>query len=161
MTTETLNEKVKETILRLKKKRAKQRRLKKARKDQFVILTIDTNGKILDIHNEWNSEDLKEQHAFVETDLCNFISPVDKGKRITWIGIPANEEDQVTIENIVMANSNGPQVLRNRSYIRGNTGIVTGKAKDNSVKVGEQESYYLTYRVNGTLFVLDPILEIH
>lgn len=160
MLTETLNEKVKETVLRLQKKRAEQRLQRKARKDQIVILTIDSDGNVLDIHNEWNSEH-HEKPLFIKSTPCNFISPVDKGKTITWIGIPENEEDKISIENIVMTNANGTQVLRNRSYIRGNTGIVTGKVKDNNIKVGEQESYYLTYKVNDDLFVLDPILEIH
>ena len=53
MSTDTLIEKVREPILRLQKKRAEERVLRKGRKDQFVVLTIDTNGK-------YTSEDPKK-----------------------------------------------------------------------------------------------------
>ena len=126
-----------------------------------MVLTIDTDGKVLDIHNDWDFKDSAKNIPFIETDPCSFVTPVDKGKSVTWIGIPEEKEDIITVENIVMKNSNGKQVLRSRSYIRGNTGIVVGKAKDNSIRVGEKEEYYLTYSVNGKVYVLDPILEIH
>lgn len=161
MSTDTLIEKVREPILRLQKKRAEERVLRKGRKDQFVVLTIDTNGKVLDIHNDWDFKDDAKNVPFKETEPCSFVTPVDKGKSITWIGIPEDREDIVSVENIVLKNSNGRQVLRSRSYIRGNTGVVVGKAKDNSIQVGEKEEYYLTYKVNDKVYVLDPIIEIH
>lgn len=162
-------EKVRDTILRLQKERGKKNEEKKQRKDQYVILILRSNGNVLDIHNDWNweNEDRSsslmdpDAYTFQETDPCNFVTPVDRGKNILWAAIPENQDDEVTIENVVMKNSNGNQVLRSRSYVRGNTGVVIGRVRDKGIRAGEIEEYYLSYSINGEVFVLDPIIEIH
>lgn len=154
----TIIDKVKARILLEKKKMELLKETRGNRKDQFVVLRIDSHGVVKSIDNDWNG-DVKT--SFDTVGERNFITPVNIGKNITWILMPEKEDDVVTIENIVIKNSAEKQILRSRSYIRGNKHVVVGRVKNSNISPGDTEEYYLTYTVNGHAYVLDPIMEVH
>lgn len=130
---------------------------------QYVILTINQDGKVLNIENDWNKP-LSTSNTFDKNNPCNFTTIVNKGKNVTWIGIkdPKCADDlTINIEYVLMKNTKNKQILKKRNYNRGLADTVTGKVKNNGVKNGEIEDYYIIYSVNGKAFILDPMLEGH
>ena len=130
-------------------------------KDQYVVLTFDDEtGDLLDMCNEWEASS-KETTAFSQTNPCDFVTPVNKGTSITWIGI-TNKGNQITIQNIVINMNSNNEVLKRKSYSRNRKAkVVVGKVKDKNVNPGNSEQYYLTYTVNGMTRLIDPALEFH
>lgn len=154
----TIIDKVKARIILEKKKMELLKETKSNRKDQFVVLRIDSHGAVKSMDNDWNGE---VKTSFDTVGERNFITPVSIGKRITWIVMPEKEDDDITIENIVIKNSSPKQILRNRSYIRASKHVVVGRVKNSNISPGDTQGYYLTYTVNGHAYVLDPIMEVH
>jgi hypothetical protein len=154
----TIIDKVKDRIMKEKKKMILMKEAKGSRKDQYVVLRIDSHGVVKSIDNDWNGT---VKTSFDVVGESNFITPVNIGKNITWIVMPEKEDDVITIENVVIKNSAGKQILRNRSYIRGNKHVVVGRVKNSNISPGDTQEYYLTYSVNGHAYVLDPIMEVH
>ena len=130
-------------------------------KDQYVVLTFDAEtGDLLDMCNEWEVPD-KGQSSFSQTNPCDFVTPVNKGRRITWIGI-TNQGNQITIQNIVINMNSNYEILKRKSYSRNRKAkVVVGKAKDKNIETGNTEHYYLTYTINGMTRLIDPVIEYH
>ena len=130
-------------------------------KDQYVILTFDENtGNLIDMCNDWEVPE-KGQSSFSEIDPCKFVTPVNKGRSITWIGV-TNEGNQITIENIVINMNSKYEILKRKSYSRNRKAkVVVGKVKDKNVVPGNTEHYYLTYTMNGITRLIDPVMQYH
>lgn len=143
------------------KERIAQEKIKE--QNQYVILTINETGKVINIENDWNNP-LSTDNTYDPNKPCEFTTPVNKGKTVTWIGIadPNCKQDiTINIEYILMNNAKGKQILKDRNYNRGSSDVVVGKVKNHGVNNGEIEDYYIVYSVNGDAFILDPKLDPH
>ncbi len=128
--------------------------------NQIVVLTINDQGKVIHMHNAWNPPN--STGSFDPNHPCDFSTAVNKGKTITWIGLPYpknNTAIQIKIEYILMNNAKGKQLLKNKSYNRGQGNQVVGRVKNKNFIKGDIEYYYIVYSVDGKAYILDPMME--
>ena len=131
--------------------------------NQYVILSIAQDGKVTNIENDWNTTQ-SSGSTYDPSNPCEFITPVNKGKKVTWIGIKdsdCKDDLVINIEYVLMNNAKGKQILKSRNYNRNLGDTVEGSVKNSGVTNGEIEDYYIVYSVNGKAFILDPKLEGH
>ncbi len=83
-------------------------------RNQYVVLTINDQGEVTQIENDWNAP--YSTGSFDPNKLCDFSTPVNKGKTITWIGIPDPncKGTKIKIEYVLMNNAKGKQILKNK-----------------------------------------------
>lgn len=147
------------TIEENAKSRIEKEKLKKdARRDQYVVLTIDDNGNVINMENDWNNNN---SQVFDPQNPCEFTTPVDIGKTITWMGLSEKDNNPINIEYVLMNNAKGKQILKSKSYNRGQNDAVTGKVKPRSIRKHDVEYYMIIYSVNDKIYILDPKMEVH
>lgn len=130
--------------------------------DQFVVLSIDSNGNVTKMYNNWNVNGTGEF-----TNPEEFKTPVNQGKKITWIGIPYEGTHTIIIENIAIK-PGSKDVLKQKAYKRkGGNYFVVGKIKDNGVN-RVSEGYSITFSVHGSStknipswYTIDPVISVH
>ncbi len=92
-------------------------------------MTINEAGTVTNIENDWNNTP-PTTGSYNAENPCDFTTPVNKGKTITWIGIPdsnCKEPIKIAIEYILMNNAKGKQILKSKSYSRAQADVVVGK----------------------------------
>ena len=146
-----------------------------SKRDTYVIVTVETDK--IGPKNINNYVVLSDNRGGGPTpgNPINFVSKVDRGKKITWIGIPKNasvggDDQTVDIKQIEMKKPNSSILEKTRYNDKGDNGVVVGKVKYPRLVVEElqvvpnnleREGYYITILVNGTdWYTMDPQLEM-
>jgi len=139
--------------------------VKTLEQNQTVVLTINEKGEVIHMHNDWNAPN---PVPFDPNKPCDFSTPVNKGKAITWIGTryPKNNTAiQIEIDYILLNNAKGKQILKNKSYHRGQDNKVVGRVKNKTFLKEDIEYYYIVYsvitKVDRKTYILDPLMEPH
>jgi len=137
--------------------------VKTLEQNQIVVLTINDQGEVIHMHNAWNASN---SVAFDPSKPCDFSTPVNKGKTITWIGTPYpinNTAIQIEIDYILLNNTKGKQILKNKSYNRGQDNKVVGRVKNKTFLKEDSEYYYIVYSVitkaDRKTYILDPKMD--
>lgn len=132
--------------------------------NQYVVLIIDSNGDVISMYNDWDG-------LVTNTKALNsnrFNSPVNKGKKITWIGLPENEDEknEIRIEVIFIKRPSNTNILKRDSYVRNAyENVVTAKVKNIITDQSMVEPYNITYsfvnlKGEREFRTIDPVLTI-
>ena len=88
------------------------------KRDTYIIVTVDT-AKI-EIGNEDTTVEFSDNRGDSQGSGTSFISTVDGGKNVIWIGIAKNSNiqntDIVEIKKIERKPNSGSDLLRKESY---------------------------------------------
>lgn len=137
-------------------------------KDTYVYLIIDTDninkGNIND-YVEF-SDNRCDTPSYFGNNHDEFVSMVDKGKKIIWIGIVKDPEENryhsVAITQISIKKESEHQILVAATYEdKIKKGIVVGEVKETGVYKGNTEDYNITFLVNGKdSYTIDPKMQM-
>lgn len=137
--------------------------VKTLKQDQTVVLTVDDQGNVTYMHNTWNTPG---SGHFDPSNPCDFTTPVNKGKTITWIGNPDPQhmkDINVEIDYVLMNITKGKQILKKICYHRGPGGVVIANVKNKTFIKGDIEYYYIVYSVikgeDRKTYILDPKMD--
>lgn len=145
------------------------------KRDTYVIVTVDTvENKSTEDYPKYNVE-ISDNRGAQRLESSKFSSIVNRGKKITWIGIPKDERvgevvQTVDIKQILMKEVNESQILKKNYYSDVNdNGVVVGRVKYPKLN-GEDpsynsapnpEHYNITILINGTVwYTIDPQLKM-
>ena len=146
---------------------------KTKKKDTYVVVTVDTAGIVENFGNTENSDMIEKKipkedglvkfsdNRGDQSSTGNFLSKVDEGKDIIWIGIAEDEGHTVEIKKVERIG--GDEVLRKESYDDNGDGVVVGKIRDKDASILEpKETYSITFQVNNTdLYIIDPQMQMN
>ena len=133
-------------------------------KDTYVFVSVDTCN--INQTNKNSMVTFFDNRGDKPGEGINFLSIVNSGKRIFWIGIVKdvenNYQNNVDIKQIVLNVTGDSQILKkNYYYDRGNNGVVVGNVRKTSEYPQVKEEYNITILVNGTdYYTIDPQLEM-
>ncbi len=100
------------------------------------------------------------------SNLIEFLTEVNKGDQIVWLGIPgdsSNQNDEVLITKV--KHENQKQVLT-KTQIIGKHGNVLGKVRNEDVQSGDIDKYSLHFKIKkeggnpGRTYIIDPKLKV-
>lgn len=138
----------------------------KTKKDTYVIVTVDTVN--INPENKNDKVEFSDNRGDPPSVLGNpngFVSSVDRGKKIIWIGIAKDYDDyfenSVAIKEISRkSEEGGSDILKDKTYKdKNDNGVVVGKIKDKDES--GTESYNISILVNGSdSYSIDPQLKM-
>lgn len=133
------------------------------KKDTDICLTVKANVNVstitqANVKNMIDFTDNRLGDTQDPTDPTTWVSKVNKSKRVNWTGTNDPSRNIIfKITGVSRETTNPVQILKKDSYSdNNNDGIVVGQVKD--VDVTGEESYTVSFTINGTPLSIDPRL---
>ncbi len=133
--------------------------------DTVVTLTVNTTGITETNRNDMvtfsdNQSDPAENPGHPET----YLSTVNKGAKITWVGASVNGTDVINITSVVKKQNGGADILKSiGGPLKGSDGKDTVTAVVTGQPQTGEETYTVSFNINGgtTVYPMDPRLKMN
>lgn len=126
-----------------------------------IVITMTVTSKNLNEKNIENQVVFSDDHGARQNGSTkDFTSKVKKNQKLIWRGNFSDsngEDDKVEIIEVSRKTKNGGAELLDHTKPKGD-GTVEGKIKDKDMT--GTENYNVQFRINGTVYVVDPKLEM-
>ncbi len=126
-----------------------------------IVITMEVDRLHLNEKNVEQKVRFSDDHGGRQNGSPKeFVSKVRKNQKIIWRGVTATSngsDDHVEILEVTRKKSNGGERLLDHTK-PGKDGTVEGKIKDEDMK--GTESYDLQFKLNDTVYVVDPKLQM-